>query len=434
MIRQLTEGDWEVFAIDGVDEDGGWVYFSANRDNPIGRDFYRVKLDGSSLERLTEGKGSHRIDLNPSASAFLDSFSAMTDTGRTTFHDLATDRSLPFHEQLAVDQLDLVEPEWKLLDTSDGAKVGLLLLKPSELENKKYPVLVYVYGMLGAPTIRDAWGGNRYLFHQFLAQKGYVVAVVDDRTSAIWGHKYAVLGDHNVGPLSAKDHEVAVNYLKALPFVDGERMAVWGWSGGGFSTAYHMTHTKLFKVGIVGIAGSRGDPEAYERTSSVKAAANYSGRMLIIHGTQDDNVHPQNTIQLVNALIENRKQFDLMLYPGKTHAVRGKDHSLVTDWHLYDTIYTERYMGTPRGDPEAYERTSSVKAAANYSGRMLIIHGTQDDNVHPQNTIQLVNALIENRKQFDLMLYPGKTHAVRGKDQNIHLWTMVYEYLERYLK
>ena len=172
MIRQLTEGDWEVFAIDGVDEDGGWVYFSANRDNPIGRDFYRVKLDGSSLERLTEGKGSHRIDLNPSASAFLDSFSAMTDTGRTTFHDLATDRSLPFHEQLAVDQLDLVEPEWRLLDTSDGAKVGLLLLKPSELENKKYPVLVYVYGMLGAPTIRDAWGGNRYLFHQFLAQKG----------------------------------------------------------------------------------------------------------------------------------------------------------------------------------------------------------------------------------------------------------------------
>ena len=186
------------------------------------------------------------------------------------------------------------------------------------------------------------------------------MAVVDDRTSAIWGHKYAVLGDHNVGPLSAKDHEVAVNYLKALPFVDGERMAVWGWSGGGFSTAYHMTHTKLFKVGIVG--------------------------------------------------------------------------SPVTDWHLYDTIYTERYMGTPRGDPEAYERTSSVKAAANYSGRMLIIHGTQDDNVHPQNTIQLVNALIENRKQFDLMLYPGKTHAVRGKDQNIHLWTMVYEYLERYLK
>jgi len=106
----------------------------------------------------------------------------------------------------------------------------------------------------------------------------------------------------------------------------------------------------------------------------------------------------------------------------------------VTDWHLYDTIYTERYMGTPQEDPEAYERTSSVKAAENYSGRMLIIHGTQDDNVHPQNTIQLVNALIENRKQFDLMLYPGKTHGIRGTDENVHLWTMIYEYLERYLK
>ncbi len=205
-----------------------------------------------------------------------------------------------------------------------------------------------------------AWGGSRYLFHQLLVQKGYVVALVDDRTSAIWAHKYAVLGDHNVGPLAAKDYEVAVNYLKALPFVDGERIAVWGWSGGGFTTAYHMTHTDLFKLGIAGAP--------------------------------------------------------------------------VTDWHLYDTIYTERYMGTPQENAEAYERTSSVEAAKNYRGRMLVIHGTQDDNVHPQNTIQLVNALIENRKQFDLMLYPGKTHGIGGTEEAIHLWTMVYEYLERYLK
>jgi dipeptidyl-peptidase-4 len=221
-------------------------------------------------------------------------------------------------------------------------------------------VLVYVYGMLGAPTIRDRWGGNRHLFHQFLVQRGFVVAQVDDRTSAIWGKKFAVLGDHDIGPVAARDHAVAVEYLESLPYVDGDRMAVWGWSGGGFTTTFLMTHTRLFEVGVAGAP--------------------------------------------------------------------------VTDWRLYDSIYTERYMGMPQEDPEAYERTSSVEAAKDHSGRMLLIYGTHDDNVHPQNTIQLVDALIKSRKPFDLMLYPGKTHGIRGEDATIHLWTMVYDYLERHLK
>ena len=106
----------------------------------------------------------------------------------------------------------------------------------------------------------------------------------------------------------------------------------------------------------------------------------------------------------------------------------------VTDWHLYDSIYTERYMGTPDEDPEAYERTSPIEAASDYSGRLLLIHGSQDDNVHPQNTFRLVEALIANRMQFDLMFYPNKTHGIRGRNEVIHLWTMVFEYLERHLK
>ncbi len=361
LMRPLTEGDWQATRIDGVDEDGGWAYFSANRDNPIGSDLYRVKLDGTGLERLTRDQGSHGINLNPAADAYLDTFSSMTDPGRISFQSLATDNTFPFHESHSLDEYDLVEPETKMLDTPDGAKVGLLLLKPQKLEpNKKYPVLVYVYGMLGSPTIRDSWGRNRALFHQFLVQKGYIVAQFDDRTSSIWGKKYAVLGDHNIGPLAIQDHQVAVDYLESLPYVDGDRMGIWGWSGGGFTTTFTMTHSELFKVGVAGAP--------------------------------------------------------------------------VTDWLLYDSIYTERYMGLPQEDPEAYERTSAVKAAKDFSGRMLIIHGTHDDNVHPQNTIQLVDALIKNRKQFDLMLYPNKTHGIRGTDETIHLWTMVYEYLERHLK
>jgi dipeptidyl-peptidase-4 len=359
--RALTQGDWEVAEIEGVDTARGLVYFSANRDNPIGGDLYRVKLDGSGLERLTDGRGTHAIDMNPQATAYLDDFSAMVDPGRTVVRNVDGGREFPFHEEKSVSDYGLAAPEYRLLDAPDGAKVGLMVLKPNPLEpGKKHPLVAYVYGMPGFATIQDAWGGTRYLFHQFLVQKGFVVAQIDDRTSAIRGHKYAALGDHNIGPVAVKDHEVAVEYLTSLPYVDSEHTAVWGWSGGGFTTTFHMTHTKLFQFGIAGAP--------------------------------------------------------------------------VTDWHLYDSIYTERYMGVPEEDPEAYKRTSSLEGVENYSGRLLLIHGTNDDNVHPQNTTKLIDALIKKRKQFDLMLYPNETHGIRGTDEVIHLWTMVYEYMERNLR
>ena len=358
--RALTGGDWEVSEIEGLDPARGQVYFSANRDNPIGADLYRVKLDGSGLERLTDGRGTHAIDMNPKATAYLDDYSAMEDPGRTVLRSLDGGRELPFHEEKSVSDYG-VSPEYRLLDAPDGAKVGLLVLKPKELEpGKKYPLVAYVYGMPGFATIHDAWGGNRYLFHQFLVKQGFVVAQIDDRTSALRGHKYAALGDHNIGPVAVKDHEVAVEYLTSLPYIDSEHTAVWGWSGGGFTTTFHMTHTKLFQFGIAGAP--------------------------------------------------------------------------VTDWHLYDSIYTERYMGVPEDDPEAYKRTSSLEGVENYSGRLLLIHGSNDDNVHPQNTTKLIDALIKKRKQFDLMIYPNETHGIRGTDEVIHLWTMVYEYMERNLR
>jgi len=336
LVRELTEGDWQVFGLDGVDEAAGLVYFSANRDNPIGRDLYRVGLSGSGLERLTDGDGTHQIRANASATAYLDRFTSMTKPGETTFHDTASGRTAPFHAPRALDDFDLVTPERTLLDTPDGAKVGLLLMKPRELEpGRKYPLVAYIYGMPGFPTIRDSWGGSRFLFHQFLVQQGYVVAQIDDRSSAIWGKKFAVLADHNIGPLAVADHAVAIEYLTGLPYVDSENTGVWGWSGGGFTTTFHMTHTDLFKIGVAGAP--------------------------------------------------------------------------VTDWHLYDSIYTERYMGVPEDDPEAYERTSSIAGAESYAGRLLLIHGSQDDNVHPQNTFGLIDRLIKKRKQFDLMFYPNKT-------------------------
>ena len=362
-VRQLTEGDYEVKAIQGVDEEAGWVYYTANADNLLGSDLYRVKLDGSGNERLTREKGTHGIDMSPSATAWVDAFSALdvTQPRRRTVHHPASGRVTELSRGLDLSGYGLVQPRLIELRTDDGALVRMQLMTPAKLKRgKKHPVLIYVYGMAGVPTIRDAKRNfKRFMFHQFLVQQGYVVAYVDDRSSSIPGHKYAVAADHDLGPLAAADVAVAVAHLRSLRYVDPERLAIWGWSGGGFTTAYQLGHTDFYKVGIAGAP--------------------------------------------------------------------------VTDWRLYDSIYTERYMGLPEDDPAAYERTSALAGAADLHGRLLLIHGTHDDNVHLQNTLKMVDELIKARKQFDLMLYPGKTHGITGTDHNVHLYTMIYEYLERHL-
>jgi dipeptidyl-peptidase-4 len=360
LVRQITRGDWVVQEIAGVDERGGWIYYLSNEHSVIGRDLFRIREDGTKAERITTAPGTHGINMNPQATAEVDSFSSINRMEEIRVRDLSSGKEIELLPPGALDQYTLVTPEMSELKTPDKATVRILLYKPLKLgPDKKYPVLVYAYGMPGVPTIQDAWPGNRGLFHQFLVQQGYVVALVDDRSSSIPGHRYAVVADHKVGPVAAQDHEVAVQYLKSLPYVEKEAIGIWGWSGGGFTATYHLTHTSLFKVGVA--------------------------------------VAP------------------------------------VTDWRLYDSIYTERYMGLPAEFPDAYDHASSVAAAADYKGRLLLVHGTQDDNVHPQNTLQLVQALIRNQKQFDLMIYPGKTHGIAGTAESTHLYTMIYEFLQRYL-
>jgi dipeptidyl-peptidase-4 len=218
-----------------------------------------------------------------------------------------------------------------------------------------------VYGGPRAPTIRDAWGDSRGrdLFHQYLAQKGYVVASIDDRASSRLGHRYEATLRHAYGPTALKDHLFGVEQLASMDFIDGERVGIWGWSGGGFSTCFALTHSKRFKVGIA--------------------------------------VAP------------------------------------VTDWRLYDSIYTERYMGLPEANVAAYNAASAVKAAKDLSGRLLLVHGTADDNVHLQNTIQMIDALIEAGKPYDLQVYPGKTHSIHGAAARLHLFRAIERYLDDHL-
>jgi len=370
-----TEAYWEVTEVEGVDEKGGpdaigagWVYYTSTEDNVLGSNLYRVKLDGSGHERLTTDEGTHGITLNGAADAYVDTYSALGRPPEIRVHHLPSGRVTTVHRAKAVDEHEMVKPELLELKAADGALVRGLLFKPKEepakkgkkAAQKKYPVVMYVYGGPHAPTIRDAWGGARYLFHQYLAQEGFVVLQVDDRASSILGHKHEAALNRAYGPTALADHRVAVEWLKQQAWADAERLAIYGWSGGGFSTCFALTHSDLFKVGISGAP--------------------------------------------------------------------------VTDWHLYDSIYTERYMGLPQQEKEAYEKTSCVTAAGKLSGRLLLIHGTSDDNVHIQNTVQLIHALVEAGKPYDLLIYPQKTHSIRPAKTQLHLWRTVAEYLKKHLQ
>jgi dipeptidyl-peptidase-4 len=360
--RSLTTGDWEVKGIDKADAKGGWVYYTSNESNTLGSDLYRIRLDGSQKTRLTDGRGVHSATINDQGTAYLDAFSSLTTVPQWQVHALSERKSFPLHQARSLREYNLVEPELQTVQAPDGALVRVLLLKPPAIEpQRKYPLLVYVYGGPHAPTIRDAFEARgRYLFHQYLAAKGYIVAHIDDRTSSILGHRHETAAHRKYGPAAFRDYLAAVDHLKALPFVDADRIGIWGWSGGGFSTCFALTHSKAFRLGIA--------------------------------------VAP------------------------------------VTDWRLYDSIYTERYMGLPAEQEEAYRETSPLRAAKDLHGRLVLVHGTADDNVHVQNTMQMVQALIDAGKPYDLLLYPGKTHGIYGSSARVHLFRAIEEYLERYLR
>ncbi len=359
--KRLTSGDWEVKKIEAVDEAQGLVYFSANRGNVLGSDLFSVALTGDGPTAHTSGGGTHTVSMNRRGVAFLDSHSGISDPGSRAIVHLPSSGRHVIHRRNALDEFDFVEPSLKLIESEDGAVIRLQILEPPGREpGKRYPLLLYVYGGPHAPTIRDAWSSRRGLFHQWLVRRGYVVAQVDDRASSIPGHRYETALDRNYGPVALADQLRAVEHLKSLDFVDPERIGIWGWSGGGFATCFALTHSDVFRVGVAGAA--------------------------------------------------------------------------VTDWRLYDSIYTERYMGLPSEEAEAYRRTSCVEAAAGLEGRLLLVHGTADDNVHPQNAMQLIDALIDAGKPYNLLLYPGKTHGVSGETAQRHLYRSIADFLDLHLK
>lgn len=362
-IKLITKGDYDLISVAGVDEAGGWLYFLASPENATQRYLYRVRLDGTgALERLTPATqaGVHGYNLAPNAAYAFHNYSSFVTPMR---HELVR---LPDHQtaralvdnaavQAKLKELRLGKHEFFRVDVGDGVQLDGWVIKPPDFDaNKRYPVLFYVYGEPWGQTVLDIWGGHNLLWHQMLAQQGYVVMSVDNRgTPSPRGREWRKVIYRQHGIISSRDQAGAVQAVSKWSYVDPQRIAIWGWSGGGASTLNAMfRYPELYKVGMsVAPVGDpryydtiyqerymglpQDHPEEYKRSAPVTFAHQLQGDLLIVHGTGDDNVHYQNTEAVINALIEANKPFTMMAYPNRTHGIsEGKN----TTRHLYELL------------------------------------------------------------------------------------------------
>jgi dipeptidyl-peptidase-4 len=236
-------------------------------------------------------------------------------------------------------QYKLGKPEFMQVKTRDGFEMEAVMIKPPDFDpTKRYPVLSFTYAGPHAQTVRNAWGREVYMWHQMLAQKGYIIWICDNRSASGKGAVSTWTAYKNLGEGELRDIEDGVGYLKSLQYVDGSRIGIWGWSYGGFMTSYALTHSNVFKMGIAGGTVSEwanydsiyterymltpaNNPEGYQKTSVTAAAKNMNSKLLLIHGAIDDNVHMSNTIQFMYALQKANKQFQFMPYPKQRHGV-----------------------------------------------------------------------------------------------------------------
>lgn len=367
LLNTVTKGAWAVGeargkAIQAVDETKGLVYFKATEKSSMERHLYVIKLDGSGMKRLSDEAGSHNIEFNDAATYYTDAYSNITTPTALRLHSADGKRVqeiAPANVQ-AASAYNLQYPSLFTIPVDKEFQMPAQILKPRDFDAKKrYPVIVYVYGGPSAPNVVNGWQGDNY-FYQILADAGYLVVKVDNRSAAAISKKFEntclkqLAGDSELSDLLA-----GVNWLKQQSYVDSARIGVWGWSFGGAFTLQAMTHSTAFKAGIAVAAP--------------------------------------------------------------------------TDWRFYDTKYTEAFMKTPQDNPDGYDKTNVNNHAKNLHGRLFLVQGTYDDNVHPQNAWNFINALIRADKHFDLMVYPMRKHGISDAPARIHLYNAMVDFWKKNL-
>ncbi|HYK01872.1 MAG TPA: DPP IV N-terminal domain-containing protein [Thermoanaerobaculia bacterium] len=360
LLRQVTNGEWEAREVHGIS--GQQVYFSGTERSPIGLDVYRINLDGTGLQRLSEAGGKHTAFFNPSRTHYVDKWSDIRTPDQIRLHrnDGTVARVIDENRVALLAEYELPRIEFMQVKTRDGFPMEAMMIRPTNFDpSKKYPVYQFLYGGPHAQYVRNEWRGQMMLFNRLIAQQGAIVWMCDNRSASGKGAVSAWPVYKNLGELELRDEEDSIAWLEQQAYVDGERILINGWSYGGFLVLYAMTHSTTFKAGIAGAP--------------------------------------------------------------------------VTDWRDYDSIYTERMMQMPQNNAEGYRKSSPRFHAKDLHGNLMLIHGSTDDNVHFQNSVQFAWELQQLGTPFEMMVLPRTRHTVTQKNTLYFLQKTVLRFVTREL-
>ena len=364
-VRKITKGDYDVTDFYGVDETNNTVYFGSAERSPMHRDVCAVQLNGRNKRVLTNKTGTNSATFSTSYKYFINQHSdANTPYYFSLYNAEGSEvRMLKDNTRLngTLSEYALSQKEFFNFETTEGVNLNGWMMKPHDFdESKEYPVFMFLYGGPGSQQVTDAWGGSNFLWYQMLTQQGYIVACVDNRGTGARGAEFKKCTYQQLGKLETQDQIEANRHLASLPYVDGSRIGIFGWSYGG-----------------------------------------YMSSLCLLKGADD---------------------FKMAI------AVAP-----VTNWRYYDSIYTERYMRTPQENASGYDDNSPINHVEKLKGKYLLVHGSADDNVHYQNTMEMVNAMVNANKQFDLFIYPNKNHGIYGGYTRLHLFTKMTNFIKENL-
>ncbi|MBX9806310.1 MAG: S9 family peptidase [Flavobacteriaceae bacterium] len=366
LINQVTQGNWEVTEYYALDEKTNTLFYQSTENGSINRDVFRIDLDGKNKTRLSQNTGTNAATFSPNFQYFINSFSSASQPTTYTLNDSKTGKQIQVienNEALAskLKAYDLPQKEFFVLKTEKGNELNAWIMKPKDFDaSKKHPVFMYQYSGPGSQQVNNEWNSYDDYWFMMLAQQGYIVACVDGRGTGYKGADFKKVTYKQLGKYEVEDQIDAAKVIGNYPYVDKSRIGIWGWSYGGFMSS--------------------------------------------------------------NCILKGNDVFKMAI------AVAP-----VTNWRFYDSVYTERYMQTPQENPSGYDNNSPINFVEKLKGKYLLIHGSGDDNVHVQNSMQMMEALIQANKQFDSQIYPDNNHGIYGGKTRIQLFNKMTTFIQNNL-
>tara|TARA_R110002096_G_scaffold136909_7_gene289844 strand:+ start:26007 stop:28244 length:2238 start_codon:yes stop_codon:yes gene_type:complete len=360
--NQLTKGNWEVTEFYGMDEKNKVLYYQSAERSPIDRNIYSIDFNGKNKKEISSKTGTNSAVFSKSFAYFINYHTRANDPYYISLQNNSGKeiRVLKDNEALKkkLETYEISPKTFFSFKTSEGVELNGWMIKPADFNpNQQYPVFLTIYGGPGSQTVTNSWGGANYFWHQHLAQRGYIVVSVDNRGTGARGADFKKITYKQLGKYETMDQIETAKYLASLDYVDGARIGVQGWSYGGYMSSLCI----------------------------LKGAAYFKAAIAV---------------------------------------------APVTNWRFYDSIYTERYMQTPQENEEGYDDNSPINHVEKLEGKYLLVHGMADDNVHLQNTTEMINALVKADKQFDLFVYPNRNHGIYGGNTRYHLYQKMTDFIE----